>query len=151
MDKNTTFYGIVLIDCLGVSDLKYITADKETALEGVKLLQKNYKYSTAGPIFLIEYNSKELISVNRHRVELNTTGGEIIGRYSVKQAPGVLDEDYRRFQEECKAFRESTKVSLQYEGTYGGSILLRLSFGGLIDREKLYKKLDKFIGKFNNN
>lgn len=147
--SNTILYGIELVDCLGTPGLYYIAADNKTALKGVKLLQENFKYSTAGPIFLKQFDQKELIRVSTLPLENIAKYGNIIGVYSIENAPAITDERYKEVQNELTAIQNSNKVSLRYEGLFGHSILLRLNFGGLIDREKLIHRVVNFIEKFN--
>ena len=148
--SNTVLYGVELIDCLGTPCLKYIAADKETALKGVKLLQENYKYTTVRSIILKQFDQKELISVSSLPLENIAKYGNIIGVYSIEHAPAITEERYKEVQNELTAIRNSNKISLKYEGLFGHSILLRLNFGGLIDREKLIHRIVNFIERFNN-
>ena len=147
--SNTVLYGVEVIDCLGAPCLHYITANKETALKGVKLLQKNFKYSTAGPIILKQFDQKELIKVSELPLKNIAKYGNIIGVYQIEHAPAITDERYKEVQNELTAIQNSNKVSLKYEGSFGYSILLRLNFGGLIDREKLLCRVRNFIERFN--
>lgn len=147
--SNTVLYGVELVDCLGAPSLYYITADKETALKGVKLLQENYKYSTAGPILLKQFDQKELIKVSELPRKNIAKYGNIIGVYQIEHAPAITDKRYEEVQNELTAIQNSNKVSLKYEGSFGHSILLRLNFGGLIDREKLIHRVVNFIERFN--
>jgi hypothetical protein len=147
--SNTVLYGVGLIDCLGAPCLKYIAADKETALKGVKLLQENFKYSTAGSIILEQFDQKELIKVSELPLKNVAKYGDIIGVYQIEHAPAITDKRYKEVQNELTAIRNSNKISLKYEGFFGHSILLRLNFGGLIDREKLIHRVVNFIEKFN--
>ena len=147
--SNTVLYGVELIDCLGAPCLKYIAADKETALKGVKLLQENFKYSTAGAIILKQLDQKELINVSSLSLENIAKYGNIIGVYPIEHAPAITEERYKEVQNELIAIQNSNKVSLRYEGLFGHSILLRLNFGGLIDREKLIHRVVNLIEKFN--
>lgn len=147
--SNTVLYGVEVIDCMGAPCLHYIAADKETALKGVKLLQKNFKYSTAGPIILIQFDQKELIKVSELPFKNIARYGDIIGVYQIEHAPAITDKRYKEVQNELTAIRNSNKISLKYEGLFGHSILLRLSFGGLIDRDKLIRRVRNFIERFN--
>ena len=149
--SNTVLYGVELIDCLGAPCLKYITADKETALKGVKLLQENYKYTTVRTIILKQFDQKELISVSSLPLENIAKYGNIIGVYQIEHAPAITEERYKEVQNELTAIRNSNKISLKYEGLFGHSILLRLNFGGLIDRDKLIHRVRNFIEKFNKS
>ena len=148
--SNTVLYGVELIDCLGAPCLKYIAADKETALRGVELLQKNFRHYTGGPIILKQFDQKELINVSSLSLENIAKYGNIIGVYQIEHAPAITEERYREVQNELTAIRNSNKISLKYEGLFGHSILLRLNFGGLIDREKLIHRVVNFIERFNN-
>lgn len=147
--SNTVLYGIELIDCLGAPCLKYIAANKEIALKGVKLLQENFKYSTAGAIILKQLDQKELINVSSLSLENIAKYGNIIGVYPIEHAPAITEERYKEVQNELITIQNSNKVSLRYEGLFGHSILLRLNFGGLINREKLIHRIVNFIEKFN--
>ena len=147
--SNTILYGVELIDCLGAPCLRYIAADKETALKGVKLLQENFKYYTAGPIILKQFDQKELIEVSELPFKNIARYGNILGVYQIEHAPAITDERYKEVQNELAAIQNSNKISLKYEGLFGHSILLRLSFGGLIDRDKLIRRVWNFIKKFN--
>ena len=149
--SNTVLYGVELIDCLGAPCLKYIAADKETALKGVKLLQENYKYTTVRSIILKQFDQKELIDVSTLSLENIAKYGNIIEVYSIEHAPAITEERYKEVQNELIAIQNSNKVSLKYEGLFGHSILLRLNFGGLIDREKLIHRIVNFIEKFNKS
>lgn len=147
--SNTVLYGVEVIDCMGAPCLHYIATDKETALKGVKLLQENYKYSTAGPIILKQFDQKELIKVSELPRKNIAKYGNIIGVYQIEHAPAITDERYKEVQNELTTIQNSNKVSLKYEGSFGHSILLRLNFGGLIDREKLIHRVISFIERFN--
>lgn len=147
--SNTILYGVKLIDCMGAPSLYYIAADKETALKGVKLLQKNFRHYTGGPIILIQFDQKELIKVSELPFKNIARYGDIIGVYQIEHSPAITDERYKEVQNELTAIQNSNKISLKYEGLFGHSILLRLSFGGLIDREKLLRKVRNFIKRFN--
>ena len=147
--SNTVLYGVELIDCLGAPCLKYITADKETALKGVKLLQENYKYTTVRTIILKQFDQKELIKVSELPLKNIAKYGNIIGVYQIEHAPAITEERYKEVQNELTAIRNSNKISLKYEGLFGHSILLRLNFGGLIDRDKLIRRVRNFIERFN--
>lgn len=147
--SNTILYGVEVIDCLGAPCLHYIAADKETALKGVKLLQKNFRHYTGGPIILKQFDQKELIKVSELPFKNIARYGDIIGVYQIEHAPAITEERYKEVQNELTAIRNSNKISLKYEGLFGHSILLRLSFGGLIDREKLLRRVRNFIERFN--
>jgi len=148
--SDTILYGVELVDCLGAPSLKYLAANKEIALEGVKLLQKNYKHYTGGPIFLIEFDKKELMSTGNLYFEPQKYG-KIVGVYNIEHSPAITDKQYQEVQNELAAIKKSNKISLEYEGTYGHSVLLRLNFGGLVNRNKLLKRIHDFIKRFNNN
>ena len=75
--------------------------------------------------------------------------GDIIGVYQIEHSPAITDKRYKKVQKELTAIQNSNKISLKYEGSFGNSILLRLSFGGLIDRDKLIRRVINFIKRFN--